>query len=137
MMFRKSFFHMMWIFVEHQKDNQRYPDIFIWVFFTCICDALIYIYLFNTSSELLSGWFILDYFIYIIDFFLLPIFLQQNKVQEFKHLIFFSVFLFDLRKLIWDWRLYHQFRIYDDAKCGWTHFFHFCYLAFYWVFHMF
>ena len=92
---------------------------FIWVFFTCICDALIYIYLFNTSSELLSGWFILTILFILSGFFSSTYLLQQNKVQEFKHLdLFFSVFLFDLRKLIWDWRLYHQFRIYDDAKCG-------------------
>jgi hypothetical protein len=65
---------------------------FIWVFFTCICDALIYLYLFKTSSELLSGWFILTILFILSGFFSSTYLLQQNKVQVFKNIDLFFQF---------------------------------------------
>ncbi|MDN5691771.1 MAG: histidine kinase, partial [Acinetobacter sp.] len=65
---------------------------FIWVFFTCICDALLYIYLFDTSSELLSSWFIVTVLFVLSACFFSTYLLQQNKIQKFKNIDLFFQF---------------------------------------------
>ncbi|MFW1802147.1 EAL domain-containing protein [Acinetobacter nematophilus] len=66
---------------------------FIWVFFTCICDAFIYLYLFKTHTDLLTSWFAVTVvFILFICIFLTCMLYQKNK-QSFKHIhVFFQFF---------------------------------------------
>ncbi len=84
-----------------RKISKQLRFFFLWVLFSCICNAVLFVYLFKNISNALNTWFFLTSFYVLSLYFFTTYVIHNHTTREFKNIHFlFQLFCLILGSLL-------------------------------------